>query len=521
MATVVSVRPEPRPSGPTTGAADAAHASGTTLVRADAGSAAPLASSTTSDGSDGSRQPLLQRQWLRLRPGFTNGHLAAFFVGSLFTISFFVFVNSSQAFVLKEIVHTPDSELGNTSGSLVFWDQITTLVVITIWGALSDSIGRHAVYAAGYLLIGAAFLVYPYATNAFPQLLLLRILFACGGAAVSAMIAAVMADVADERDRGKIAGIAGFMTGLGALMGLFVFLRLPTVFGKTDSGLRRSYSIDPFASVAGSPSTSFGDVRNAKTNWLVAHFVRTVKSARDGLAAARDPRIALGYVGSFLARGDTIAVSLFIPLWVYKYYLDNGLCESPEGVNGDIQSCREAYVLSSIISGVTQTFALIGAPLFGFLADKLYRPLVLLIASVMAMVGYFLLFLSTDPHSKMNYFTAFLVGVGEIGMVTLSLTFVTASSVPREARGGVAGVSSLFGAVGILIITKLGGYLFDSWSSGAPFFVVSVMHILCIGATIVVMIIDFVRLGFDGRRSWSAALGRLRTHEQNDLAADS
>ena len=40
-------------------------------------------------------------------------------------------------------------------------------------------------------------------------------------------------------------------------------------------------------------------------------------------------------------------------------------------------------------------------------------------------------------------------------------------------KGTIAGMYSLAGGAGILLLTKLGGALFDSWSPGAPFFMLA------------------------------------------------
>ncbi|KAI8918005.1 major facilitator superfamily domain-containing protein [Entophlyctis helioformis] len=460
-------------------------------------------------------------------------HLAAYLVASLFTISFFVFINSSQVFVLEEVVRVSSSNLGEVSGTLAFWDQIATLLVIIFWGALSDTIGRHIVYSLGYLLIGVSLILYTYATNVYPQLILLRLVFAVGGAAVSTMIAAVLADIADERDRGKIAGVVGCTTGLGALLGLFVFLRLPTFFGKTESGLRRSYIIVGCIALALSFFLVFALPRLPRKETLPAsesqqqqqtfkpsfgqalvNKTRSVgKSAVQGVLAARDSRILLGYISSFLARGDTIAVTLFIPLYVYKYYLDTGVCGG--SISDDIDTCRKAYVTASTLTGIIQTFALVFAPVFGFLADRMYRPLTVLLAAIMASAGYLLIFIVPNPSSSFYYFIAFLIGVGEIGMVTLSLILVSSSTIPQDIRGGVAGVSSFCGAIGILVITKLGGSLFDSWKPSAPFFVVSVSHAAVVVAAIAIIAKEVsVKLRADERGHVFGALGKLRRLEQ-------
>lgn len=51
-------------------------------------------------------------------------------------------------------------------------------------------------------------------------------------------------------------------------------------------------------------------------------------------------------------------------------------------------------------------------------------------------------------------------------------------------KGSVAGVYSWFGGAAILLLTKLGGYLFDSWSTGAPFYLMAVFNGLLLVAAV-------------------------------------
>jgi hypothetical protein len=48
----------------------------------------------------------------------------------------------------------------------------------------------------------------------------------------------------------------------------------------------------------------------------------------------------------------------------------------------------------------------------------------------------------------------------------------------------MAGVYSWFGGAAILLLTKLGGYLFDSWSTGAPFYLMAIFNGMLLLASI-------------------------------------
>jgi hypothetical protein len=46
----------------------------------------------------------------------------------------------------------------------------------------------------------------------------------------------------------------------------------------------------------------------------------------------------------------------------------------------------------------------------------------------------------------------------------------------RHLKGSIAGMYSLYGGAGILILTKLGGILFDVLSSGSPFYIMALFN---------------------------------------------
>src|SRR5699024_2865202 len=108
----------------------------------------------------------------------------------------------------------------------------------------------------------------------------------------------------------------------------------------------------------------------------------------------RHPNIGLGYLGGLVARASSVGISLFIPLFVNRYFRASGLCErnpnaEPGGVGDIKRSCSQAYVLASILTGVSQLVALIVAPAFGFLSEKPRRyHLPLLFATILGVAGY-------------------------------------------------------------------------------------------------------------------------------------
>ncbi|OQR92051.1 hypothetical protein THRCLA_08798, partial [Thraustotheca clavata] len=407
-----------------------------------------------------------------LKENVTTTNFITFIVASGLAICMYVFLSSTQGFVLGQVLNVPVSKIGDISGNLTLLDEILSLGMVYFWGIYSDRIGRNSIYAMGFGFIGIGLIAYPFASDYNIDLIVFRAIYALGAAATSAMLTAVLADYAGDHDRGKISGLVGLMSGVGALFAVFVFLRLPTKFHDPIQGLRITYGI------VGSVAILFGIFLlwglkpkfRQKTPLLLHDDEQRLRRAptiwngyKAGLRAAKDGKVLLGYMGSFLARGDTIIITIFLPLWVYKYYKEHHLCDSTDL---DIpEDCHKAYITASIVSGVVQTAALVTAPLFGCLGDCFYRPLVVLMSTIIGFSGYLWMFLSTDPTSPIMYVVAIVVGIGEMGIVVSSLSLVTSKAIPCQLRGSVSGAYSFFGTIGILISSKLGGYLFDKWTS--------------------------------------------------------
>ncbi|KDO23967.1 hypothetical protein SPRG_10664 [Saprolegnia parasitica CBS 223.65] len=447
---------------------------------------------------------------IAVKENVTYINFIGFVLASGFAICMYVFLNASQGFVLGSILNVSSKNLGNITGNLTFFDQCISLVMVYVWGILSDRVGRNFIYGAGFGFMGLALILYPYATGVSTDLVLYRFVFALGTAATSCMLTAVLADYSAEGGRGKLSGLVGLMSGLGAIFAVFVFMPIPAKFRGSVEGIKYAFGL------VGGISIGFGvlligmlwpkkvvlanseallspanveDAKQPKTVNVEKPSFRTC--AKAGFAAAKDPKVLLAYIGSFLARGDTIIITAYLPLWIYKYYIENNLCAAKDANSPNFRKeCRSAFITGAMVSGVVQVAALASAPIFGFLLDKVYRPFIVLLSALIGFVGYFWMFVSPDPTASNMLYIAAVVGVGEMGMIVSSLSLVTSRSIPAELRGSVSGAYSLCGTIGILITSKLGGYLFDVWTSTAPFFIMAIVNVLAAVIAIYVSIQD-------------------------------
>jgi MFS family permease len=306
----------------------------------------------------------------------------------------------------------------------------------------------------------------------FEVLLVYRIIFALGASASVAMLVSLLADYPTNETRGRTGGVMGLLSGLGALIGLFGFLQIPKWANRnstTGNGQIMYWCIGGWIIIS-AIILAVGLAPGANPRNKHESYYTIIK---DGLKAAKHPKIALAYCSSFAARGDSVVVTSLLSLWINQYEISKG--SSPEHTASQV----------GVISGVCQTVALISAPLFGFLGDKFDRVLCQVAAAFVATVGYFCLFFVQSPEGPVVFIAVSIVGLGEIGMIICSQILLTSES-PDNIRGAVSGFFGLTGSISVLVSTKLGGYLFDTWSPSAPFFLVGIYNtiVLILGLVI-------------------------------------
>lgn len=308
------------------------------------------------------------------------------------------------------------------------------------------------------------------------------------------------------RRNGMSAALVGLFSGIGACFAVFVLLSLPLTLGKKydpAKALKVTYYIVASIAVSVSGVLFFGlhkDRTKGVRFWLrgeVSEFDKAAHNIVDtedssyfallkqGFAIAlSEKHIALAYMGGFVARSTTVATVMFIPLVINVYFHKQGRC------SGDLHdptselknSCPKAYLISVIVTGICQTAALLLAPFWGFTTDRFGRKTTLLCSSVIGFVGFLGFGCMSDPTgSAAVYIFGAMMGVAQIGTIIASMSLCTDTK--RNSSGAIAGVYSFCGGMGILVLSKLGGWLSDFWP-GAPFLMLAFFYIALIVMTI-------------------------------------
>lgn len=401
---------------------------------------------------------------IRLMNGVTVANMFTYYFATVASLLLFTFLPQFQPFLLTEVLNIPESQQGVLSGNLQFFAEIIILVSIGGWGTLSDKVGRKLVFSVGFLLMGLALLYYPNVASVV-TLFIFRGLFALGSSAVTTMISTVIADYAMDEDRGKASGLQGVGNGIGALLTVFVVLQLPKIFindgmSALDAGRLTYWALAGIA-VISVVLLMIGLQNRTKTQQEQKKSILEI--SKEGFAAAKDPGVALAYMAAFISRGDLAIVGTFFTLWVVTY-----------GTTQKGLSTADALANAGMIIGISQTMALISAPIFGIFADRMNRANAVILAVAMASIGYGSTLFVSDPTSPAIFIVAALIGIGEISGVIASGVLI-AQQAPRDIRGSVIGIFSLCGTFGIMAATGIGGQLFDNWLPQGPFVLFSAL----------------------------------------------
>lgn len=421
-----------------------------------------------------------------LTPGISRGNAVSYFISAFMFVTLVTFVNFLQPYVLNDMLHVPAEQQGSVTGLLNFFQEGTALLLMGIVGALSDRAGRRNLCVLGLLIWAAGFALFPTAQT-LPELYVYRFVIAVGTATASVMVIATMQDYPQESSRGKWGGTNSFITSFAILLVSLVLARVP--------GMLEASGYSP--SMAGRLTFWLG-AAGALTAALVVRFgwhtgrLASEQAPRspfagfmEGIRSARaNRRLALAYCAGFAARGDLVVIGAFFSLWFVRAGAEQGIASG-----------------SALARGGMTLFALqvatwIWAPLFGSLLDRMDRVRGLALAMTLAAAGYFAIGLVENPFDARAAVPAtFLLGIGEISAVVAGNALV-GQEAPLRIRGAAIGLFSLFGTIGILAATLVGGFVFDRIAYTAPFTMMAAVN-----ALVAVLAMSVAAMASRGRRA--------------------
>ena len=425
---------------------------------------------------------------LRIAPDVTGLNVSTLLFGSFFGIAMMSFVNACQPYLFTEVLGIPLEEQGAVAGDLTFWAEVTVILCIGLIGAASDKVGRKPIWVGAFLVFAIGYVLYPMAET-IGQLTAFRVFFALGLAANTAMLPSVANDYATDASRGKIISVCFTLNGLGFILLLTPLrLLLPFFTEMTDGDPVETARLWIWTAATVCLFVSAGLLFGLKSGvpGQLEKREPMLSTLKIGLAAAKKARVALAYFAAIVARGDLAVLSTFFVLWLTQEAMAGGMTIGE----------ASGYAIKFYI--LIQVFALCWLPVMGYIVDKFDRVAALAFAMFMAGLGYFSLYALNDPLGPLMYVSAVLIGMGEMSANLASLTLI-GSVAPEKGRGAVIGLFSLFGAVGILLIAKVGGNMTGVYGNIAPFMIIA-------GANVVVLVLAVgVYLGTRGKTATGPA----------------
>jgi len=413
---------------------------------------------------------------VNLMPGVSRGHAFSLMWGAFMTIGMVTFVAVATPYVLTVNLGIPESEQGTITGDLVFWAEITQILIFGLVGVAADRFGRNWLYAMGLLAMGASYVFYPFA-DSVGELTIYRVLYAIGLGTSTGMLATVVADYPREDSRGKMLALVGFLNGLGVILVIALLGNLPGILVAAGHSAITAGRYMHAVAVAGCVVTALVLGFGLKKGTPVQHEERlSVRELiRGGLQEGRNPRIALSYAAAFVSRGDLVILGTFAILWGKTFGISQGM------------EPAEAIAVGTLVFVTAQASALLWIPLLGFFLDRVNRVTGLVICMSLATVGFLGTMFVDDPTARGAIPIFALLGIGQISAFLGSATLI-GQEAPESKRGSVVGVFNSCGAIGILVASIIGGRLFDSVGPSAPFVLVGVFNGLVLLAAIVVRI---------------------------------
>ncbi len=413
---------------------------------------------------------------IELAPGISRFNAITYFYACFICIGVLAGMNFIQGYILTEMLAIPRSNQGTISGNLAFTQEIIAILLVAMFGMLSDRIGRRPVMVFGTLVVAIGFALYPYATS-ITELFIYRAVFATGAAALSAVLAIIVNDYPQERSRGKLISVHSVLNALGVAVFAILLGRLPTVFTSNgyDPVTSGQYTMLLVAGLTFVSGLIF--LRGLKGGTPEKHYNKPSvgELVKVGIESAKNPRIALAFGATLLARADVSVNGIFISLWAITSGAALGL------------SAGEAIKRVVVVIVITNLLSIVWAFVFGSIIDRINRVTAMVIAMSLGTVAYGSMYFVDSPLNYSNLPFFILISASAIGTVIATSSLI-GQEAPMRQRGTVIGVSTFFGAVGILAATKFGGQLFDVIGPRGPFLLIAATHATLLLAAIAVRI---------------------------------
>lgn len=364
-------------------------------------------------------------------------------------------------------------------GLLMASFSLMQFIFAPYWGRLSDRIGRKPVLAIGLAGFGISFIIFGLST----QLWMLFISRIVGGALSAGLFPAslaLIADVAEPGERGKIMGWMGAASGLGiiigpAICGVFVPFGMSAPFFV--AGAIAIVTVLALYTVMPESRSVTIDMHAQKTS-LLGSFMALGTSLKTPL-------------GVFLLLSMAISFALACYEGTFSYFVMDKFhllsdAASPIPVLATISRMTVDLSGPTVMAVIFTVMGIVGVVCQGLLVGKALKELkeekTIIVGLTLAGIGLISIIFSPDLATLL-LFTC-LIGIGN-GLVYPSLSSYVSSHTHRDSQGSMLGVMGSYNSFGRIIGPPAGGGAYDIDMS---FPYISSAALLALGAISVVFI---------------------------------
>ncbi|RMF95221.1 MAG: MFS transporter [Candidatus Schekmanbacteria bacterium] len=379
-----------------------------------------------------------------------------------------------QPIYLKEVIGIAAKNFGKINTTLVVMNEVASILLIGYVGLLSDKFGRRNIMTFGLVTSGITFILYGYAHNiaaltnasAILWVFVLRSLYAVFLQFAWPHVFTIIGDYTYESSRGKGMAAIGLTSALGSLVAFSVIGLIPRKFGILAafytcgiifllSGLVSHFGIIDRI-VKSKESHHKGELQLLKEAWQVVKKSSPLKMC---------------YGAGFVSRANVGVLGSIVMIWVVRAAHEFNMPSS------------KAMAIGGISVGISGIFGILTAPLWGILTDRWGRMRTISLSLGITGLGFLLLYPLESPFGTALKLIVVIIGAGQFGAMTASTTLATDLS-PKQVLGSVLGGFNTSGALGIFILTSIGGFVFDSFGYTSPFLIVGIVNLaVCIWCT--------------------------------------
>ncbi len=413
---------------------------------------------------------------IKLAPGVLPSQIPIFIFVVLAALCVTVFLPLMQALVFTEILHVPKPEHGRLAGNLVTTQQLAALLFFGLTGSLTDRLGRKNVLMIAITGFVACLIAYPLASTVL-MLFVLQFIYGIMTTGHIVGSSTMVADYPDNSSRGKfVAMIILVQAAVSGLVVGWLGARLPgwLVNSGLEPALAGRYAFWALAGLGGigvmvaylflkdPPRTGKPPARARNMKEGLQTFVKNIGLV---IAAGRkNPRFGLVMLMGLVIRSDYLVMLSFVSLWVVNAATSQGIATVDA-----LKTAGALLITFKLATAAAQV-------LFGFVADRINRSILLVVALTLTAFSLISTLLISDVFGTLMYVVVACIGITESALIVCGQAML-GEEAPPDLRGSATGIFYFTGTLGVVVMSFLAGFLFDKVGYAAPFVLVGALNL--------------------------------------------